>query len=397
MSQKILVIDDSLAASRLTENLAAQHFGPVDVLLAQRGVDAFDRFQIAQPDLVILNDTLPDMDGEAVCSRLLNDPATARVPIVVMSGNGHEEMFSGRFSNVVKVLQKPISSEALLAEMTSALSKAKTLGNRAARPAFADPSNIVFSGHTGFFSLRSALQMAHGDRLTGVLRFHLARHPIEVFVSKGRFLFATTRNFQLYCRDSTVILSSTNLGTLVEAQNTQIATGCPCFLYLSMRGGFPHEDVMQITRDHGQRAFANLWTAGRVNFEFEELSEFPEYAKSFSPSAEDPDNWVLSSLRHVRFESLMSSQRPDPNGSPAYSRKGYDLIQRLKLNDVEARFAQAVNGTESLQMIAKKLGIPLNDALLIVFRFLALDVIDYWSSNVLSLPGGPMNGGSEEN
>jgi hypothetical protein len=85
----------------------------------------------------------------------------------------------------------------------------------------------------------------------------------------------------------------------------------------------------------------------------------------------------------------MGGQRPDPNGSPAYTRKGYELIQKLKLNDVEARFATAINGAESLQSIAKKIGIPLNDALLIVFRFAALDIIDYWSSNVLSLPGTP--------
>ena len=103
---------------------------------------------------------------------------------------------------------------------------------------------------------------------------------------------------------------------------------------------------------------------------------------------EDPDNWVLGSLRHVKFEDLMASQRPDPNGSPAYTRKGYELIQRLKLNDVEARFATAVNGAESLQIIAKKIGVPLNDALLIVFRFAALEIIDYWSQSVLSLPAG---------
>jgi hypothetical protein len=65
------------------------------------------------------------------------------------------------------------------------------------------------------------------------------------------------------------------------------------------------------------------------------------------------------------------------------------LIQKLKLNDVEARFATAVNGAESLQAIAKKIGIPLNDALLIVFRFAALEIIDYWSQSVLSLPAGP--------
>src|SRR5205807_5765566 len=90
-------------------------------------------------------------------------------------------------------------------------------------------------------------------------------------------------------------------------------------------------------------------------------------------------------------DMLMPSQQPDPNGSPAYTRKGYELVQRLKLNDVEARFATAINGSESLQSIAKKISIPLNDALLIVFRFQTLDIIDYWSSTVLSLPASATN------
>jgi hypothetical protein len=235
--------------------------------------------------------------------------------------------------------------------------------------------------------------MAYGDRLTGVLRFFINRFPIDLFINKGRFLFASTRNFQLYCRESPVILSATSLGLIIEGQTHQAATGCPLFLFLSVRNGFPHDDVVQIVRDHGMRVFSNLWTAGRVTFEFEELTQFPEYARSFPPANEDPDNWILGSLRYVRFDNLMGAQRPDPNGSPAYTRKGYELIQRLKLNDVEARFATAINGAESLQSIAKKIGIALNDALLIVFRFAALDIIDYWSSNVLSLPN-PNGGGA---
>ena len=388
MSQKILVIDDSLAASKLTEAVLVQNFGAVDVLVAQRGTDAFDRFNIAQPDLILLNETMPDLDGEAICVRLLNDPLTAKVPVVVMATNGAAENFEERYSNVMKVLSKPITPESLLDVCTTALGKAKAPVDPRRAMLFHDPARTVFSGHTGFFSLRSALQMAYGDKLTGVLRFFVNRYPIELYVSKGRFLFASSRNFQLYCRESPVILSATNLGTIIEGQTTQQATGCPIFLFLSLRGGFPHDDVVQITRDHGQRVFSNLWTAGRVSFEFEELAQFPDYAKSFPSSTEDPDNWTLASLRYIKFENLMGSQRPDPNGSPAYTRKGYELIQKLKLNDIEARFATAVNGAESLQAIAKKIGIPLNDALLIVFRFLALDIIDYWSSNVLSLPGG---------
>lgn len=387
MSQKILVIDDSLVASKLTESVLAQSFHGVDVLLAQRGVDAFERFNVAQPDLILLNDSLPDMDAEAVCYRLLNDPATAKVPVVLMATNGSGDQVEERYDNVIRVLQKPVTPELLLEVVSNTLSKSKPATNPARQLLFHDPSRTIFSGHTAFFSLRSALQMAYGDRLTGVLRFFVNRFPIELFISKGRFLFATSRNFTLYTRESPVILSATNLGLIVEGQVTQAATGCPIFLFLSVRGGFPHDDVVQIVREHGQRVFSNLWTAGRVTFEFEELSDFPEYVKNFPPGNEDPDNWILGSLRHVKYDNLMGGQRPDPNGSPAYTRKGYELIQKLKLNDVEARFATAINGAESLQSIAKKIGIPLNDALLIVFRFAALDIIDYWSSNVLSLPG----------
>lgn len=394
MSHKILVIDESLTASKLTESVLAQNFNGVDVLLAQRGADAFERFNVAQPDLIILNDSTVDMDAEAICYRLLNDPATAKVPVVLVAADGSGDAIEERYDNVIRVLPKPLLPESLLEIVSSTLSKARPGAGPSQRILFHDPSRTVFSGHTAFFSLRAALQMAYADKLTGVLRFFINRFPIELFINKGRFLFATTRNFQLYCKDSPVILSATSLGQISEGQITQYATGCPVFLFLSVRGGFPHDDVVQIVRDHGMRVFSSLWTAGRVTFEFEELTQFPDYARNFPGANEDPDNWVLGSLRYVRYENLMASQRPDPNGSPAYTRKGYELISKLKLNDVEARFATAVNGAESLQSIAKRIGIPLNDALLIVFRFAALEIIDYWSSNVLSLPGSmPANGG----
>jgi CheY-like chemotaxis protein len=393
MSQKILVIDDSLASSKAAESALAQSFGNVDVLLAQRGAEGFDRFLVAQPDLILLNESLPDMDGEAVVYRLLNDPATSNVPIVVMSSNGHGEKLKARYANVVRSIPKPVSAESLLPVVSTQLAAAKAAPAPSSVILFRDAAKVVFAGHTGFFSLRNALQMAYGDKMTGVLRVFINRFPVELFFSKGRFLFATTRNFNLYLRDSPVILSATNLGLVMEGQVNQGASGCPLFLFLAGRNGFPHDDVVQITREHGQRLFANLWTAGRVNFEFSEIGEFPDYARNFPPSTDDPDNWVLASLRHVRFDSLMASQRPDPNGSPAYTRKGYELIQRLKLNDVEARFATAINGAETLQQIAKKINVALNDALLIVFRFQALEIIDYWSSTVLSLPPQQTNPG----
>jgi hypothetical protein len=204
----------------------------------------------------------------------------------------------------------------------------------------------------------------------------------------GRFLFATTRNSQLYCADSPTILSATSLGLIAEAQMNQQLTGCPIFLFLSERNTLPHDDVVQITREHGHRLFSQLHTAGRIAFEFEEVVTLPGYVEKFPAGTEDADNWNLASLRHVKFEQLAPSQRPDPNGSPAYTRRGYDLVQRLKLNDVEARFATAINGSDPLHALAQNVGIPLGDAALVVFRFLALDLIDFWNAGALSLPAG---------
>ena len=381
MAQKILVIDDPQTAADIAENVFARHFPGCDVLVASRGSDAFERLNAANPDLVILNDTLPDTDGAAVLARLAVDPFSAATPVLLLAEASRTQEFNGKFPNIARVLAKPATMDAL-AEAVAEILGGK--GSRRMLPGRA--GGVAFTGHTGVISLRQALHMAQGDRLTGVLRFQLGRNPIELWMNAGRFVFATTRNFQLYCGGSPVILSATNLGLIVESQINQQITGCPIFLFLSVRNGFPHDDVVQITRDHGQRLFSHLYTAGRITFEFEETDKFPEFATNFPASSDDADNWILGALRHVKFEQIAPNARPDPNGSPAYTRRGYDLIQKLKLNDVEARFASAINGSESLQVIAQRVGIPLGDALLVVFRFQALEIVDFWGSGSLSLP-----------
>jgi CheY-like chemotaxis protein len=382
MAQKILVIDDSAVASRLAE------LENCDILVANRASDGLERFHLAQPDLILLNDSLPDMDGETVCFRLLNDPFMKNVPVVVMSNNGHAKSFLEKYANVVKTVSKPATIESLLPVLNSTLAQVKPQAHPSTTVLFRDAAKMVYSAHSDFFRLRNAIQMACSDKLTGALRVFLNRMPVELYFSRGKFVFASTRDFELYLRESPAILGNTNLGQIVEAQAHQGFTGCPAFLYLAVRGGFPHDDVVQITRDHGKRLFAHLWTAGRVHFEFEEMSEFPEFARNFPPSDEDPENWILSSLRHVKYDALTAAQRPDPAGSPVYTRKGYELVQRLKLNDIEARFASCINGTDTLPQISKKIGVPLNDALLIVFRLQTMEIIDYWLPSALGLPGG---------
>ena len=60
-------------------------------------------------------------------------------------------------------------------------------------------------------------------------------------------------------------------------------------------------------------------------------------------------------------------------------------MQRLKLTEVEARFASLVNGSESLLSLAKRTGVSMAEAMAMVFRFTTLGVMDYWAGQ--ALPG----------
>src|SRR5262249_12332505 len=68
------------------------------------------------PDLILLDFVLPDMKGDEVCRELLNDPVTASIPVLYVSGLG-SELTQERpdLPNIIGLLSKPFTSEKLLA------------------------------------------------------------------------------------------------------------------------------------------------------------------------------------------------------------------------------------------------------------------------------------------
>ena len=187
MSYKILVIDDSMVASRQTGDLLAQSFHNTDVLVAQRATEGLERFQVVEPDVIVLNDTMPDLDGDAALYRLLNDPITSGVPVILLSSNGRtlQEKYKNASSGRS---QKPVTQELLVTAVSGALEHAKPKPNPANLLLFRDYSKITFSGHTGFFSLHAALKMALlGQAFTGVPCIFLNRYPVELLYLERAF------------------------------------------------------------------------------------------------------------------------------------------------------------------------------------------------------------------
>jgi DNA-binding response OmpR family regulator len=111
--RKVLVIDDSLMLlSFVEEVLKEANYEVRTVPTAQAGLDAC---KADQPDLILLDYILPDMKGDEVSRRLLQDPATAEIPVVYMSGFGADLKREGvQSSNVIGFLNKPFTSDLLI-------------------------------------------------------------------------------------------------------------------------------------------------------------------------------------------------------------------------------------------------------------------------------------------
>jgi len=85
-AERILVVDDDRALLRvLSIGLAARGY---DVVTARTGADGVVQASLHQPDVIVLDLSLPDLDGVQVCSRVRE---FSEVPILVLSALGSEE------------------------------------------------------------------------------------------------------------------------------------------------------------------------------------------------------------------------------------------------------------------------------------------------------------------
>jgi adenylate cyclase len=79
----ILVVDDTRMTVELVREVLLLH--DYRVVEAFDGLEALEKIQHEQPDLLILDVNMPRMDGYEVCRRLKNNPATAHIPVLMLS------------------------------------------------------------------------------------------------------------------------------------------------------------------------------------------------------------------------------------------------------------------------------------------------------------------------
>lgn len=118
--KKILVIDD------LPENVfmlqdRLEHEG-YEVITAYNGSTGIEKALSELPDLILLDVMMPDITGIEVCRRLVNDPATKDIPIILVTAkSGADDTKEGLEAGAFDYIKKPFNRIELLARVKSAL------------------------------------------------------------------------------------------------------------------------------------------------------------------------------------------------------------------------------------------------------------------------------------
>jgi two-component system, OmpR family, KDP operon response regulator KdpE len=128
----ILLIEDELSVHKfLGASLSAHGFRLLD---AETGKDGLARAADYNPDVILLDLGLPDMDGLEVTRRLREWSA---VPIIVLSARGHEkDKIDALDAGADYYLTKPFSTGELLARIRVALRHSVRLADSSSQPVF---------------------------------------------------------------------------------------------------------------------------------------------------------------------------------------------------------------------------------------------------------------------
>lgn len=151
-SNKILVIeDDTVTRNLYLKGLEAKGF---DTIGAENGLAGIQQAQMRIPDLVICDITMPDMDGYGVLTTLRQDPVTAIIPFIFLTGSStRTDVRKAMELGADDYLTKPSTLDELLRAIAIRLEKQATLQywcamkfEKAPKSVFADDTTAIAEG-----------------------------------------------------------------------------------------------------------------------------------------------------------------------------------------------------------------------------------------------------------
>ncbi|MFI5271725.1 MAG: response regulator transcription factor [Ktedonobacterales bacterium] len=207
--RRVLIVDDEATVREVVgQYLELEGY---TILQAANGLDALRVAEASPPDLVILDLTLPGIDGLEVCRRLR---LASAVPILMLTARAEDaDKLEGFGVGTDDYLTKPFNPRELVVRVQAIMRRLEAMSVPA----------MVFDGslHFGGITIRPQLRQVERDGVSvdlttkefDLLQF-LATHPKQVFTREQ--LLQHVWNYDNYGEDSTVTVHMRRLREKVE-------------------------------------------------------------------------------------------------------------------------------------------------------------------------------------
>lgn len=116
----VLIIDDSPTELHLFQNMLEK--AGFETLVADSGEEGLRQARTARPDCILMDVVMPGMNGFQATRRLTKDPATAAIPIIMITSKDQEtDKIWGMRQGAVEYLVKPIADKVLVAKINTVM------------------------------------------------------------------------------------------------------------------------------------------------------------------------------------------------------------------------------------------------------------------------------------
>jgi len=114
----VLIIDDSPTELHLFQNMLEK--AGFETLVADSGEEGLKTARSARPDCILMDVVMPGMNGFQATRKLTKDPATADIPVIMITAKDQEtDKIWGMRQGAVEYLVKPVADQALVQKIHS--------------------------------------------------------------------------------------------------------------------------------------------------------------------------------------------------------------------------------------------------------------------------------------